>query len=300
MLARFSSSLFAAMTALSFTVVPPALADQGDQSAILWKVEKANTPPSWILATIQTTDGQAAEFTPSTMAALGGAKYIGTEFHNDINSVVDMARAMLDEKPSLAQTLGAADYAKLLPLIESRGYPASVTAKLKPWAAIMMLLSPRPAKDLIPMDDRLLKYSMENGRKYFGIESVEQQLAPYQAIPTAKQIPLLKTLIKNEAKLEQNYKLIVAAYLKQDLNQIQKLLQIEALALPEADRAWYRQWRTDTFNQRNTVIVQRLQIPFEKGDSFVGISAAQLPGKEGLFAKLRAAGYRLSAFTSAK
>ena len=164
----------------------------------------------------------------------------------------------------------------------------------------MMLLSPRPAKDLITMDDRLLKFSMENGRKYFGIESVEQQLAPYQAIPTAKQIPLLKTLIKNEAKLEQNYKLIVAAYLKQDLNQIQKLLQIEALALPEADRAWYRQWRTDTFNQRNTVIVQRLQIPFEKGDSFVGISAAQLPGKEGLLAKLRAAGYRLSAFTSAK
>ncbi|QKJ66918.1 TraB/GumN family protein [Deefgea piscis] len=300
MLARFSSSLFAAMTALSFTVAPPALADQGEKQAILWKIDKANTPSSWLLATIQTTDGQTAEFTPATLAALGGAKYIGTEFHNDINSVVDMARTMLDEKPSLAQTLGAADYAKLLPLIESRGYPASVTAKLKPWAAIMMLLSPRPAKDLIPMDDRLLKYSMENGRKYFGVESVEQQLAPFQAIPAAKQIPLLKTLIKNEAKLEQNYKQIVAAYLKQDLNQIQKLLQIEALALPEADRAWYRQWRNETLNQRNKIIVERLKIPFEKGDSFVGINAGQLPGKDGLIAKLRAAGYSVSAFSAAK
>lgn len=293
MFARLSSSLFTAFAALSFSVAPSVFAEQNSQ-AILWKVEKDKLPASWILATVQTTDKQVGEFTPATLSALSNSKYIGTEFHNDINSVVEMAQAMLDETPSLEQKLGKESYAKLLPLLEARGYPASVTAKLKPWAAIMMLLSPRPAKDLIPMDDRLLKYSMENSRKYFGIETVEQQLAPYQAIPTDKQIVILSSLIRNEAKLEQNYKKVIAAYLQQDLDKVQQLLQIEALAIPANERAWYKEWRKSTLSKRNKVAVERLKIPFEKGDSLVGVGAAQLPGKDGLLAQLRAAGYRVT------
>lgn len=291
MFARLSSSLLIAFSALSFA--PSVFAEQSNP-AILWKVEKDNLPASWILATVQTTDKQVGEFTPATLSALSNAKYIGTEFHNDINSVVEMAQTMLDEKPSLEQKIGKENFAKLLPLLEARGYPATVTAKLKPWAAIMMLLSPRPAKDLIPMDDRLLKYSMENNRKYFGVESVEQQLAPFQAIPADKQIVILNSLILNEAKLEQNYKKIIAAYLKQDLDQVQRLLQIEALAIPANERAWYKTWRKSTLSQKNKIAVERLKIPFEKGDSLVGISAAQLPGKDGLLAQLRAAGYRVT------
>lgn len=298
MFARLSSSLFAALAALSISVAPSAFAAQ-NSPAILWKVEKDNIPASWILATVQTTDSQVGEFTTATLTALSTSKYIGTEYHNDINSVVEMAQAMLDEKPSLEQKIGKENFAKLLPLLEARGYPASVTGKLKPWAAIMMLLSPRPAKDLIPMDDRLLKYSMENSRKYFGVESVEQQLAPYQAIPGNKQISILNSLIRNDAKLEQNYKKVITAYLKQDLDQVQKLLQIEALAIPENERDWYKEWRKSTLKQRNQVAVERLKIPFEKGDSLVGIGAAQLPGSDGLLAQLRAAGYRVTPVSKA-
>ena len=293
MFARISSSLFAAFAAVSFSTAPAVLAAPSSQ-AILWKIEKENTPSSWLLATIPATNKQLAEFNPATLKALSDSKYIGTEFHNDINSVVEMAQTMLDEKPTLEQKIGKENFAKLVPLLEARGYPSTVTAKLKPWAAIMMLLSPRPAKDVIPMDDRLLKYTMENSRKYFGVETVAQQLAPYQAIPTEKQIPILKGLIQNEAKLEQNFSKVIAAYQQQDLEKVQQLLQIEAIAISEKDRAWYKQWRQQTINQRNKVIVERLKIPFEKGESFVGIGAAQLPGKDGLLSQLRAAGYRVT------
>ena len=293
MFARLSSSLVATFTALTICVAPAVFAAQNNQT-ILWKVEKGNAPASWLLATVQTTDEQVGEFTPASLKLLSTAQYIGTEFHNDINSVVVMAQAILTEKPSLEEKLGKENYVKLIPLLEARGYPASVTAKLKPWAAIMMLLSPRPAKNLIQMDDRLLKYSMENNKKYFGIETVEQQLAPYQAIPDNKQINILNALILNEAQLEQNYKKIIAAYLKQDLDQVQKLLQIEALVMPENEQAWYKEWRKSTLKQRNAVAVERLKLPLEKGNSFVGIGAAQLPGKDGLVSQLRAAGYRVT------
>ncbi|MGL6040878.1 MAG: TraB/GumN family protein [Deefgea sp.] len=296
MFARISSSLFAAFAAFSFSTAPVAFAAPNSQ-AVLWKIEKENTPRSWLLATIPATNKQLAEFNPATLQALSDAKYIGTEFYNDINSVVELAQTMLDEKPSLEQKIGKDNFAKLVPLLEARGYPVGVTAKLKPWAAIMMLLSPRPAKDIIPMDDRLLKFSMENSRKYFGVENVAQQLAPYQAIPNDKQIPILNALIQNEAKLEQNFIKVVAAYQQQDLAKVQQLLQIEAIAMPEKERTWYKQWRQQTISQRNKVIVERLKIPFEKGDSFVGISASQLPGKDGLLAQLRAAGYRVTPVT---
>ncbi|QZA76684.1 TraB/GumN family protein [Deefgea tanakiae] len=298
MFARISSSVFAAFAALSVVTSPAVLAAPSNQ-AILWKVEKENTPSSWLLATIPATNKQLAEFTPATLKALSDSKYIGTEFHNDINSVVEMAQTMLDDKPSLEQKIGKDNFAKLVPLLEARGYPSTVTAKLKPWAAIMMLLSPRPAKDIIPMDDRLLKYSMENSRKYFAVESVEQQLAPYQAIPADKQIPVLSALIKNEAKLEQNFTKIIAAYQQQDLDKVKQLLQDETIAMEPKEREWYKKWRLQTISQRNKVIVERLKIPFEKGDSFVGISAAQLPGKDGLLAQLRAAGYRVTPVTKA-
>ncbi len=293
MFARISSSVFAAFAALSFSTAPAVLAAPNDQ-ALLWKIEKENTPSSWLFATIPATNKQLTEFNPTTLQALSEAKYIGTEFYNDINSVVELAQAMLDEKPSLEQKIGKENFTKLVPQLEARGYPVGVTAKLKPWAAIMMLLSPRPAKDIIPMDDRLLKYTMENGRKYFAIETVPQQIAPYQAIPSEKQVPLLNALIQNEVKLEQHYAKVVAAYQQQDLNKVKQLLQIETIAIPEKERAWYKKWRQQTISQRNSVIVERLKIPFEKGDSFAGIGAAQLPGKDGLLAQLRAAGYRVT------
>lgn len=298
MFARISSSFFAAFTALSVATSTAALAAPNNQ-AILWKIEKENTPNSWLLATIPATTQSLAEFNPATLKALSDSKYIGTEFHNDINSVVEMAQNMLDDKPSLEQKLGKENFAKLIPILETRGYPSTVTAKLKPWAAIMMLLTPRPSKEIIPMDDRLLKYTMENKRKYFAVETVEQQLAPYKAIPADKQIPVLIALIKNEAKLEQNFAKVIAAYQQQDLDKVQQLLQDETIAMDPKDREWYKKWRLDTIKQRNKVIVERLKIPFEKGDSFVGISASQLPGKEGLIAQLRAAGYRVTPVSKA-
>mgnify|MGYP001591180687 CR=1 FL=1 len=293
MLAHIRTSIFSAIVASSCLLAPSVFAE--DSQAILWKVEKADAPASWILATVHSTDAQVAEFSPAANAALSSAKHIGTEYQNDMNSVIEVAQTMLTAKPSLEAIIGKTSFERLVPLIAERGYPVGVTAKLKPWAAVMLLLSPRPSKAIIPMDDLLLKHSMEQQKKYFALESIEQQLAAYQALPTEKQLLLLEALIKNEGKLEQHYKKVISAYLAQDLDLIASLSQTANIILPSKEQAWFNAWQDAAKVERKQIIVERLKFPFEKGDTFVGIGAPLLAGSDGLLAKLRAAGYTLTA-----
>ena len=90
---------------------------------MLWKVQAASAPPSWLLATVDTPSGHTADFKPEVEAALLASTHIGTEYFEDMNAGVELAKKMLTEQASLASVLGEPLFAQLLPLLAARGYP---------------------------------------------------------------------------------------------------------------------------------------------------------------------------------
>lgn len=267
--------------------------------AVLWKIESANTNPSWLLATVQTPEGHSVEFKPEVEPALLNSRFIGTEYYSDMNSSIQLAQAMVSKDAPLANALGAERYAKITPLLAARGYPANVSAKLHPWAATMLLFSPRQSKENVPMDEYVFQYATETNKPYFALESIEQQLNPFQSIPLARQLILIDAFIANQAALEDAYKKNMAAYIKSDLESIDPLAQFETIALPKAEQAWFKEWRKNHKAKRNQALVERLKTPLGKGDAFFTVSAAQVKGSDGLLAALRGAGYKVSAVSAA-
>ncbi|WP_348945551.1 TraB/GumN family protein [Chitinibacter sp. FCG-7] len=264
-------------------------------NAVLWKIEMANSPASWLLATVNTPDGQDVEFKPEVEPALLNSKYIGTEYYNDMNSSIQLAQAMLTKDASLQALLGQERYAKVLPLLAARGYPENVAAKLQPWAVAMLLFSPKQGKENIPMDEYVFQYATETNKPYFAIESIEQQLAPFKKLPAGKQIILIDGLIANHDALESAFASNMAAYQKSNLDPIAPLMQIETIALPKHEQAWFNVWRKELKTSRNKIIIERLKPALQKGEAFFTVAAGQLTGQDGLLAAMRAAGYKVTA-----
>jgi uncharacterized protein YbaP (TraB family) len=262
--------------------------------AVLWKIEGQNVAPSWLLATVQTPAGQDVEFKPEVEPALLSSKYIGTEYFSDMNSSIQLAQAMVTKEATLEKQLGAERYAKLSPLLAARGYPANVSAKLQPWAAAMLLFSPQQGKENVPMDEYIFQYATETNKPYFALETIEQQLSPFQGLPIARQLVLIDGFIAHQAALEDAYKKNMAAYIQSDLDKIDPYAQFESIALPKTEQAWFKQWRQKLKSQRNQILVERLKTPLGKGEAFFTISSAQVVGNDGLLVALRAAGYKVT------
>ncbi|QLG88287.1 TraB/GumN family protein [Chitinibacter bivalviorum] len=263
-------------------------------NAVLWKIEKSGVPESWLFGTAHISDSRVAKFSPAVEAALNQSKHIGTEIKIDFGSMMAMGNAMLTKEPTLPAKLSAEQYTKLLPELAAREYPEVAAAKFKPWAAAMLLMTPAKVKGEIPMDMRVMKHAMENEKDYFGVETVDEQLSYFQNIPEAKQIVLLNALISQQDKLAKSYEQLLNAYVKQDLDALQKLAEQDEISLPEADQAWFKEWQTKLISERNPVMAKRIQEHLLEGNAFIAIGALHLPGKDGLIERLRAAGYTVT------
>ncbi|WP_410497779.1 TraB/GumN family protein [Chitinibacter sp. S2-10] len=305
MFARLSSAIAVVLSAALLFACSANAEKPANTKAVLWKIENTKSAPSWVLATVNTPDGHNVEFKPEVEPALQQSKYIGTEYYNDMNSSIQLAQAMLSKEPGLKAALGDERYGKLLPLLAARGYPEKVAAKLQSWAAVMLLFTPAQGKDSdgkenIPMDEYVFQYATETNKPYFAIESIEQQLAPFQKIPVNHQLALIDGMIGNQPALQAAHKENMQAYLASDIEPIAPMAQIEKIALPKTEQAWFNTWRTEFKNQRNKVIVERLKPALSKGEVFFTVGADQLSGSDGLLVALRAAGYTVSPVQAGK
>ncbi|WP_028448679.1 TraB/GumN family protein [Chitinibacter tainanensis] len=278
-----------AKTASKVAKAPAAAATK----AVLWKIESKNVGPSWVLATVATPAGHEAEFKPEVEPALLSAKYIGTEFYSDMNSSVELAQLILTKEATLAKILGEERFKQVVPMLEARGYPRAVADKLQPWAVVMLLMTPKAGKEIPPMDEYLYQYSAEMQKPYFAIESVGEQLKPYQSLAADKQIVLIDTLIKKAPELDQANSRNMTAYIGYEVEQIQPLAQLEA-ALPSTEQAWFKAWHHEVKAKRSQSMLERLKPALAKGDIFFTMHASQLTGEDGLLKTLQKAGYTVS------
>jgi uncharacterized protein len=272
--------------------------------ALLWKVEKDGNAPSYLFGTIHMADARVTALNEPAMQALANAKTVALEIANTTQN--GMMAAMSKVPELLAYTDGTtlkaqltdAEYAKVQQLIAKTGMPGEAAAVLRPWLVSTLLAMSdcqraQMAAGKKALDEQIENTAKTNGATVVGLETVESQLAAMASIPDDKQVQILKSGLAYADRTDDMIETLVQLYLKRNITATMPF----QLAL--ADKIGVKASIYDEFikiliTDRNLKMRDAAKPLLDAGNSFVAVGSLHLPGKTGLVALLREAGYTVS------
>ena len=271
------------------------------QAQLLWKVSGNNLGrPSYILGTYHFAPGSMLDKIPGMEQAIQDCDVVVGELEKDsmIGGEVQMlaAQAMMAPADSTLDKLySREDYA----LIESvfnkyfgnMGVKLSQMNILKPMAISTQMQAMQAIKyfpnlnanDLI--DVAVQTRANDAGRPSLALETVEEQINLLFNAPLAEQAKGLLESCKNDDKFTLLSNALVEAYMTQDLERIEAVLNDKEVTGEEDDSM------EALLYNRNRNWAQKLQEIMPERACLVCVGAGHLPGDQGLLQLLRDAGY---------
>jgi uncharacterized protein len=287
--------------------VMAAAAATENAAAIFWRVEKAGAPPSYLFGTMHLTDDRINTLSPAVTAALAASRRLVLEL--DDLSPGGFAK-VLAESPQLAglmmftdgrrleQMLSADDFAKLSGVLVRSGVPAQAAGLFRPWLATLILAlseceQRRMTTGLLSLDARLAQHAEQKGSKPLGLETVEGQFRALAGVPEADQIEMLKAGVRYYDRIDDMIETMVQLYLRRQLGAIWPL----QLALSEkvgVSPKVFDSAEQAMLGTRNLGMRDKALPLLAEGGAFIGVGALHLPGRQGLVALFREAGYTVT------
>lgn len=200
-----------------------------------------------------------------------------------------MLGMLLQDERELSDIIGPQLYKETVTAIAENGIPESVIKKFKPWG-IVMLLSMPPATTGQFLDLILYQSAITQGKTTIGLETVDEQLAVFDTLPEIEQIEILRDTLENRHQFKQMFDEFLAAYLKREPGILLQLSQ----KYGSSDARIAQQMEERLINQRNRLMVDRMNPVLEQGNSFIAIGALHLPGQKGVLNLLKQRGFQVT------
>ena len=287
-----------------YAQVMEAARAQDNSEALLWKIQKTGGAVSYLFGTVHLSDPRVTKLSQKVQAALADAKGLAIEVA-DLSDAA-MSKAMGDAAGLVVYTDGQTLTGKLTPdeykqvqdIVTKSGMPGEFAAMLKPWIVNMLLsvseCERRQVATGAPVLDMLLA---EEARKrsipVTGLESIEQQLASLAGIPEDQQIQMLKSGLKYADRTDDMMETMVQLYLKRQIGAAVPFQLALAAKSGTPDTA-FDGFQKSLLVDRNVRMREGIKALLDKGSTFVAVGALHLPGKTGLVALLKDAGYTLT------
>ena len=273
--------------------------------ALLWKIEYGDRPPSYLFGTVHLTDERISDHSPTLLAALSGSRRLVLEiddFSPD-SFLKAFARAreliMFTDRRRLDQLLTGEEYSKVSGILQRSGFPPEVAGAVRPWVAtLLMALSDceqsRMRTGLLSLDAKLARHAQSLGIGVAGLETVELQLRAMASVPEADQIAILKAALRTYDRIDDIIETTVQLYLGRQTGAIwplQLVLAEQVGVSPEA----FVSLEQSLLATRNLGMRESAARHLAEGGAFIAVGALHLPGRHGLVALLREAGYTVTA-----
>lgn len=258
---------------------------------VLWKIERAGLPPSYLFGTIHLADPRVTDLPAPVNKAFESAASLTTELIVDAGALVQIMGAMfLDGGETLESVVGRPLYADVRQAFAERGLPLADVNKYKPWAAAMMLSLPAPT-GAAPLDLQLQMRAAQAGKPVDGLETVQEQVGVFEDMAAEEQRALLAAAVRERREAAAQLEALVQAYLARDIGRLRAMFDEKAPAEPALRRALVDRLLTS----RNHRMVARLRPRLQRGNAFIAVGAAHLPGPGGMLELLEREGYRVHA-----
>jgi len=283
-----------------------AEADKIENSgAILWKITPPDgAAPSYLFGTIHVSDPRVTKLPAEAEVAFDKAKVVALELKEaaDPKKIVTAMAGHLGLMllPAGKSLTGMLDDNSEEPVVKAAlgklGLPLSALDKMRPWVVATMLSIPRceqtrAAKTEGALDTRLAKQALKDGKTLVGLETIGDQLEAFNAISLDMQKTFLVDTARVYDKVDDVFETLIELYLAHDVAALTPLM---ATITGKADYAEEMSGFNEALIERRNHHMATAAAPLiDKGDAFIAVGALHLPGKSGLVALLREAGYKV-------
>lgn len=273
--------------------------------ALLWKIEKPGVAPSYLFGTMHLSDSRITALSPAVEAAFAQSKSLALEVGDLSPDALTAAIAtsgadlVYTDGTNLAQKLSKEEFDKVKAVVAASGMPAKFAGMLKPWLVGTLLAVSdcerrQVASGTKVLDMQLADKAQVAGIPVTGLETINQQLAALSSVPENEQIQMLRVSLKNADRTDDLMETMLQLYLKRDMGAAMpfQYMLADQMGVPASAFASFERSLLVDRNVRMKAAAAPL---LEEGGAFIAVGALHLPGKTGLVALLRQAGYMVTA-----
>lgn len=258
--------------------------------SLLWKISgNGLSAPSYLFGTVHITCD--ATLTTNVTAALDATKQLYLELDMDDPDMMTQMMAGMTMKDGVTMTsLISPEEAKLVNdfIKNNIGVPLSLVEHYKPFFISVMLMPKMLDCPIQSIEELLIKVTKRQNEEIFGLETVQEQLDVFDAIPYKDQMEDLIALAKdNMAADKAEYIKMMELYNAQKLN--------ELMAFMKASKNKTASHDDILLTNRNKNWIPRIEKVAKEKPTFFGVGAGHLGGENGVIMMLRKKGYTVEA-----
>lgn len=277
----FSRLIVLLCLALSFSA-------QAADNGLLWKVESPNGKVSHLLGTIHTDDERVTEFSPKIIKAIDQSDLFMMETLPPSDASFFMMK-----QGNVAQLLTQEELEQVFHLCMQHSMLPDYSLHMKPWLLAVVFDLPK-SMSALSMDEKLMMTAIEKSKKIKGLEENAAHFSMLDSISIDDQMVMLRAVLKRTTEDKQrDFESLITTYKTGDLQKIGDLDEtITGGMLPK--ELWGKM-KTKLIDERNQGMADGLIAAASESKVFAAIGAAHLGGENGLLARLRGAGFKVSA-----
>jgi hypothetical protein len=212
---------------------------------------------------------------------------------NPYHGFENIKKKMMFEDKTLADVAGKKTANDVFQILTKNGVNKEYATKIKPWAAMFSIAAKSKHSGPI-IDHKLLDLASIQEKEIYQIESPEELLAAFYAMPMESQVELLKSKIEHFPKIQETLDDMVNAYLDEDL---QSLMDASTSFVDKSDyekNKHLQVYLKHSVYIRNIVMAHYMNLPFlygldrykGQGGTFVCVGALHLLGEKGVLSLL--------------
>jgi len=262
-----------------------------NQHSLLWKITGDEIKaPSYLYGTVHITCDATLEQPVLDAIANTAQLYLELDM-DDPQMQMAMVQGMMMKRGQTMKSLMSDEDYKMVDAYfnEKLGMGLGVLGMMKPAMVSMMVLPSLIDCPMQSVEQELMKVNALQNKQVYGLETVEEQMAVFDAIPYQVQVDELVKSVRNKfADDKKELEKMYAMYKTKDVDAMQKMTA-------ESDNKITSDYQDDMLNKRNANWIPKIEKIAKEKPTFFGVGAAHLGGENGVIALLRKKGYKVEA-----
>ncbi|AWI26031.1 TraB/GumN family protein [Flavobacterium pallidum] len=268
----------------------PSKAQAPTEKSLLWEISGNGLKTSYLFGTMHATCD--ATLSPKVTEGLDNTQQLYLELDMDDTSLqLQMMKGLnMAGGKKMSDLATPEDYATVDAFLKKNmGISLKTMNTLKPFFVSSLMITKLLDCPMLSIEQELMKKATESNKEVLGLETVDEQMSVFDAIPYEEQMKeLVKTAKDDMANDKKEFQELYALYQKQDLNGMLEMSK-------ESKNEMTSKFDAELLTNRNANWIPRIiKIATEK-PTFFGVGAAHLGGEKGVIALLRKKGYTVKA-----
>jgi len=269
--------------------VIPMSAEVALGKGLCWKKEREGQAASYLYGTMHIGDKRVITLAPKVQTIFDQSNSVTLEILPDYAAMAVLMRGMMfTDGKTLEDVIGKPLYRELVQVLSRYGADESIVKYMRPWAVMGIMSLPEMQGEALDM--LLYTNAQKTGKALHGLETAEEQVQKLNNISKEAQIDIIRSLINDQMKVEDMFKEFLQLYLNRDLKGLMDYTNQFSDQYP----AFAASFNSSLIDDRNVLMVDRMQPRLKEGNAFIAVGALHLPGEKGILALLERQGYKVT------